>query len=427
MKYDFIICHYGEIALKGKNRKFFEEKLIENLKRALKGQSPFGDSPRVQRISGRILVELPARIGYAEGVAGGSEKAKRDKIKEVLRNVFGIVYFSFAVSCEQEIEAIKKKAVEILQNKTVTNRCDRIKLLQLSEKQRLHFKTFKVETQRSKKDFPLSSQEINEKVGKYVLKRLAPYRTEGSGARVDLTNPDITCFIEIVENYAFLYLEKIPGPGGLPVNVSGKAISLLSGGIDSPVAAFYGMRRGVKIIFLHFYTQTQNSIDKTKKILRILNKYQFSSKLYLVPFLNIQKEIFQKTNPEYGCILCRRFMFRIAEILAEKEKAEALITGENIGQVASQTLANIRATEEATNLPVLRPLIGMDKKDIIDKAKEIGTFDISILAEEFYCHGFLAKHPETKANLKKVKEEEKKLDVEKLIKEAVKKAKVEII
>ena len=427
MKYDFIICHYGEIALKGKNRKFFEEKLIENLKRALKGQSPFGDSPRVQRISGRILVELPARIGYAEGVAGGSEKAKRDKIKEVLRNVFGIVYFSFAVSCEQEIEAIKKKAVEILQNKTVTNRCDRIKLLQLSEKQRLHFKTFKVETQRSKKDFPLSSQEINEKVGKYVLKRLAPYRTEGSGARVDLTNPDITCFIEIVENYAFLYLEKIPGPGGLPVNVSGKAISLLSGGIDSPVAAFYGMRRGVKIIFLHFYTQTQNSIDKTKKIVRILNKYQFSSKLYLVPFLNIQKEIFQKTNPEYGCISCRRFMFRIAEILAEKEKAEALITGENIGQVASQTLANIRATEEATNLPVLRPLIGMDKKDIIDKAKEIGTFDISILAEEFYCHGFLAKHPETKANLKKAKEEEKKLDVEELIKEAIKKAKVEKI
>jgi len=398
MKYDFIICHYAEIGLKGKNRKFFEEKLIENIKKVL----PRNSYKKVKRISGRILIEF------------------RDcPSRQVLKNVFGIAYFSFAVACEQEIEAIKKKAVEILQNKTVTNRCDRIKLLQLSEKQRLHFKTFKVETQRSKKDFPLNSQQISEQVGAEVLKKLKK--------KVDLTNPDITCFIEIVENYAFLYLEKIPGPGGLPVNVSGKAISLLSGGIDSPVAAFYGMRRGVKIIFLHFYTQTQNSIDKTKKILRILNKYQFSSKLYLVPFLNIQKEIFQKTNPEYGCILCRRFMFRIAEILAEKEKAEALITGENIGQVASQTLANIRATEEATNLPVLRPLIGMDKKDIIDKAKEIGTFDISILAEEFYCHGFLAKHPETKANLKKVKEEEKKLDVEKLIKEAVKKAKVEII
>ena len=398
MKYNFIICHYAEIGLKGKNRKFFEEKLIENIKKVL----PRNSYKKVKRISGRILIEF------------------RDcPSRQVLKNVFGIAYFSFAVACEQEIEAIKKKAVEILQNKTVTNRCDRIKLLQLSEKQRLHFKTFKVETQRSKKDFPLNSQQISEQVGAEVLKKLKK--------KVDLTNPDITCFIEIVENYAFLYLEKIPGPGGLPVNVSGKAISLLSGGIDSPVAAFYGMRRGVKIIFLHFYTQTQNSIDKTKKILRILNKYQFSSKLYLVPFLNIQKEIFQKTNPEYGCILCRRFMFRIAEILAEKEKAEALITGENIGQVASQTLANIRATEEATNLPVLRPLIGMDKKDIIDKAKEIGTFDISILAEEFYCHGFLAKHPETKANLKKAKEEEKKLDVEELIKEAIKKAKVERI
>ena len=190
------------------------------------------------------------------------------------------------------------------------------------------------------------------------------------------------------------------------------------------------------MIFLHFHTQEpekvqlvqkQNSIEKTKKIIRTLNKYQFSSKLYLIPFLNIQKGIFQKTNPELGCILCRRFMFRIAEVLAKKERAEALITGENIGQVASQTLVNIGVTGEAANMPILRPLIGMDKKDIIDKAKEIETFDTSILAEEFYCHGFLAKHPETRANLKNVKEEEKKLDVEKLIKEAVKKAKVEKI
>ena len=233
-----------------------------------------------------------------------------------------------------------------------------------------------------------------------------------------------------------MYSEKIKGQGGLPIGVSGKIISLLSSGIDSPVASFYGMRRGIRMIFLHFHTQDpekiriapkQSSIEKTKKIVRTLNKYQFSSKLYLVPFLNIQEGIFQKTNPELGCILCRRFMFRIAEVLAEKEKAEALITGENIGQVASQTLVNIRVTEEAVNLPVLRPLIGMDKKDIIDKAKEIGTFDTSILAEKFYCQEFLAKHPETKANLEKVKKEERKLDVEKLIKEAVKKAKVEII
>jgi len=396
MKYDFIICHYAEIGLKGKNRKFFEEKLIENLKKSLVGLG----SKRVQRISGRILIEL-------------NEKAKESKIKEALKNVFGIAHFSFAVSCKQEMEAIKKKSAEFLKSK--------------------RFETFRIETKRSEKDFPLTSQEVNEKVGEYILENL---KVKNTKLKVDLTNPDITCFIEIVEKYVFLYSEKIKGQGGLPIGVSGKIISLLSSGIDSPVASFYGMRRGIRMVFLHFHTQEpkkirlaqkQNSIEKTKKIIRTLNKYQFSSKLYLVPFLNIQKGIFQKTNPELGCILCRRFMFGIAEVLAEKEKAEALITGENIGQVASQTLVNIRVTEEAVNLPVLRPLIGMDKKDIIDKAKEIGTFDTSILAEEFYCHEFLAKHPETKANLKKVKEEEKKLDVKKLIKEAVKKAKVEII
>ncbi len=383
MKYNFIICHYAEIGLKGKNRKFFEEKLVENLKKVLKDLG----CGKVQRISGRILIEL-------------SERAKESKIREALKNVFGIAYFSFAVSREQEIEAIKEKALDLLKSKK--------------------FKTFRIETKRGKKDFPLTSQEINEKVGAKIVEEL--------NRKVDLTNPDITCFIEIVEKYAFLYLEKIKGQGGLPIGVSGKVISLLSGGIDSPVASFYGMRRGIKIIFLHFCAQQDKiSLKKIKQVIKVLNKYQFSSKLYLVPFLNIQKEIFQKTNPELGCILCRRFMFRIAEILAEKEKAEALITGENIGQVASQTLTNIRITEEVTKLPVLRPLIGMDKKDIIDKAKEIGTFDISILPEEVYCQRFLAKHPETKANLKKVKEEEKKLDVEKLIKEAVKKAKVEKI
>lgn len=392
----YVICHYAEIGLKGKNRKFFEEKLIENLKKSLVGLG----CRRIQRISGRILIEL-------------NEKAEESKIKEALKNVFGVAHFSFAISCEQEMETIKKKSAEFLKSKK--------------------FKTFRIETKRSEKDFPLTSQEVNEKVGEYILENLKVPKTK---LKVDLTNPDIICFIEIVEKYVFLYSEKIKGQGGLPIGVSGKVISLLSSGIDSPVASFYGMRRGIRMIFLHFHTQDpekiriapkQNSIEKTKKIVRTLNKYQFSSKLYLVPFLNIQKGIFQKTNPELGCILCRRFMFRIAEVLAEKEKAEALITGENIGQVASQTLVNIRVTEEAVNLPVLRPLIGMDKKDIIDKAKEIETFDTSILAEEFYCQGFLAKHPETRANLKKVKEEEKKLDVEKLIKEAIKKAKVEII
>ena len=385
MKPEYVICHYSEIGLKGKNRKFFEEKLIENIKKTL----PRNSYKKVKRISGRILIELI------------EEKVNETQIKKSLKNVFGIAYFAFAESCEQNIEAIKKKAVKLLKPK--------------------NFKTFKIKTQRSKKDFPLNSQQINEQVGEYILGNLA------GGARVDLTNPDITCFIEIVENYAFLYLEKIKGPGGLPVSVSGKAVSLLSGGIDSPVASFYGQRRGIEVVFLHFYTGEGASLEKSKKIVKILNKYQFSSKLYLIPFKEILQEIFQKTEPRLCCILCRRFMFKIAERVAKKEKAKALITGENIGQVASQTLENIGVTGEAVEISILRPLIGMDKQDIIEKAKEIETFEVSILPEHFYCQDFLPKHPATKADLEKVKEEEKKLDVQKFIKEVIDKAKVEII
>jgi len=393
---NFVICHYAEIGLKGKNRRFFEEKLVENIKKSLtrkKGQRPFrARILKVKRISGRILIEL-------------KEKVNEEEIKNSLKNVFGIAHFSLAVSCEQKIERIKKKAVEILKDKV--------------------FKTFKVETQKSKKDFPFSSQEINEKVGEYILKK-SKIQNPKSKIKVDLENPELTCFIEIVEKYAFLYLEKIKGPGGLPVGVSGKAISLLSGGIDSAVASYYGMRRGIKIVFLYFYTHF-SSIEKIKKIVEVLNKYQFKSRLYLVPFLNIQKEIFKKTEPKFCCLLCRRFMFKIAEILAEKEKAKALITGENIGQVASQTLENIGVSARAINLPILRPLIGQDKKDIIEKAREIGSFRISILPQEFYCQKFLPKHPETKADLEKVKREEEKLDAEKLIKEAIKRSQIIVI
>ena len=389
MKHNFIICHYAEIGLKGGNRKFFEEKLIENIKTSFIFNSCDGVG-KIKRISGRILIEI-------------DDKAKEDKIRQALENVIGIAYFSFAVNCEQNIEEIKKKSFEILENK--------------------EFKTFRVETKRGEKDFPLTSQQINEQVGEYIFEKL---NAQGLKIRVNLKNPDITCFIEVVEKYVFLFLEKVKGLGGLPVGTSGKAISLLSGGIDSPVASFYGIRRGVQMIFLHFYTN-QKFLEKVRKNIRTLNKYQFKSELYLIPFLDIHKAIFHKTNPELGCILCRRFMFRIAEVLAGKKGADVLFTGENIGQVASQTLANMRVIEQAINIPVLKPLIGMDKKDIIEKAEQIGTFETSILPEEFYCQKFLAKHPETKANLKRVLIEEEKIEVQKLIQEAIKKLKVEEI
>jgi len=384
---EYVICHYSEIGLKGKNRRFFEEKLIENIKRVLKP----AHFAFVKRISGRILVKLT------------KEGTKNEKeIMESLKNVFGIAYFAFADSAPQKINKIQEKALELLRGKK--------------------FKTFKISTQRSKKEFPLTSQKVNEKVGAHIVKKLK--------AKVNLGKPNITCFIEIVEKYAFLYLKKIKGLGGLPVSVSGKAVVLLSGGIDSPVAAFLGMKRGIRVIFLHFhaYPHTDEaSIEKVKKIVKLLNKYQQNSKLYLIPFAKIQEEILRKTPAKLRVILYRRFMLRIAAQICKKEKALAIFTGESVGQVASQTLENIKVIEESVRLPIFRPLIGQDKEEIINKAKEINTFEISILPYQDCCARFLPKHPETRAKLGEVLGAEKRLNIENLIEEAIKKSSVEKI
>jgi len=410
MKFNYIICHYSEIGLKGSNRKFFEEKLIENIKKALKSFW----YKKIQRISGEIIIQLTSR----------GEKEQKE-IKEKLKNIFGLAYFAFGINCEQKLDIIKKETFEMLSTQK--------------------FKTFRISSRRSKKDFYLTSQQINEKVGEYILKEFpvaiplqAGHRREkilqdgehSRTIRVNLNNPDITCFIEIVEKYAFLYLEKISGQGGLPVGVSGRALSLLSGGIDSPVASFYCQRRGLDIIFVHFTSYPfvkKSSIEKVKKIVKVLNKFQPQLKLYLVPFTDIQKQILLKTKADLRVILYRRIMFKIAELIAKKEKIKALITGENLGQVASQTLDNMFVVEKATNLFVFRPLIGFDKQDIIEKAKEIGTFDISILPGDDCCQRFLPEHPETRADLKEVEIEEKKLDLKKLINKAFKDIKVEEI
>ncbi len=371
---DHFICHYHEIGLKGENRRFFEEKLVENIKKALPARS----FEFVKRISGRIII-----------------KSNKEGIGDCLENVFGIAYFARAFSCRQEMADIKKKAFDILKNQK--------------------FKTFKIAAQRSKKEFPLTSQEINEQVGEFILRK-------ASGIGVDLEKPDLTCFIEIVDKYAFLYLEKVRGPGGLPVGCSGKAVALLSGGIDSPVAAFRVMKRGVKVIFLHLHAYpytNRASIEKAQKIVKLLNKYQFDSRIYLVPFADIQKEILTKTPEKLRVLLYRRMMFRVAESIAGKEKAKALVTGENLGQVASQTLENLGVIEKAAGLPILRPLLTEDKEEIINSAKTIGTFDISILPDQDCCARFLPKHPATRASLEEVEKAEKKINIKKLVKTAV--------
>lgn len=413
MKY--VICHYSEIGLKGKNRKFFEEKLIKNIKRVLRPKHFIF----VKRISGRIIVQLTKK-------GGESEK----EINKALKNVFGMAYFSLAVSSPQKIKSIREKALEILRNLEYHKFLGfGYPILQSSVEYGARgvsrkFKTFRISTQRSKKDFYLTSQQINEKVGEYILQR-TENREQKTKFKVDLERPDMTCFIEIVEKYAFLYLKKIRGLGGLPVSVSGKAIVLLSGGIDSPVAGFLAMKRGIKAIFLHFHARpftSEASIEKAKRIVELLSKYQGKSKLYLIPFAEAQKEILLKTPTKLRVILYRRVMFQIAAKIAEKEKALVIFTGESVGQVASQTLENIKAIEAAVHLPVFRPLISQDKEEIIQKAKEIGTFEISILPHQDCCSRFLPRHPETRARLEEVIKAEKKLNIRKLIQGAIKKS-----
>ena len=381
---DYIVCHYHEIGLKGKNRRFFEEKLIENIKRALPARS----FDFVRRISGRILVKL------LEAPATGASASSKRRTEESLKNVFGLAFFAPAFNCRQDLASIQNKTLEILKG--------------------VKFKTFKIAAQRSKKEFSLSSQQVNEKVGEFILKKMKK--------KVDLEKPDVSVFIEIVDKYVFLYTQKIQGPGGLPVSSGGKAVALLSGGIDSPVAAFKTMKRGVRIVFAHFHAYpytNRASIEKAKEIVKILNRYQFRSKLYLVPFSEIQKEILLKTPEKLRVIFYRRYMFRIAEEIAKTEKAKALVTGESLGQVASQTLENLGVIEEAVGLPVLRPLVGEDKKETIDSAKSIGTFEISILPDQDCCSRFLPKHPETRADLKAVKAAEKTLNLWRLLRKAI--------
>lgn len=377
----FVICHYSEIGLKGGNRDFFEKKLVSNIERRVKG--------KVRRISGRLLIELDS-------------EADLDSVEQALKNVPGIAYFAFAYECDQDIEAIKERAIEMLKGE--------------------QFETFRVTTKRSNKEFEFDSQQVSREVGAEVV---------GSfDKEVDLESYDLNLRIEIVEDYVFLYVDRTEGQRGLPVGVSGKAVSLLSGGIDSPVASYYAMRRGVRVVFVHFssYPFTdQESVEKAERIVETLNKFQFESELYVVPFSDIQQEILTNCEASFRVILYRRFMFRLAERVTERENAKALVTGESVGQVASQTLENMTAANEVTDLLTLRPLAGMDKEEITAEAKRIGTYEISILPAEDCCQRFIPKHPETKADLQEVKKEEQKLNVEKLVEKAIDKTKIETI
>ncbi|EKE18975.1 MAG: hypothetical protein ACD_9C00181G0004 [uncultured bacterium] len=387
---NYILCHYGEIALKGKNRNFFEAQLIQNIKDQLNAFCE-GSFEYVKKMSGGILIKLNEKGAANEEI-----------IKDALLHTFGIANFSFATSVEQDIETLKNFCLDLM--------------MPIAKEKK--FTTFRVTTQRSNKNFPMTSEEINREIGGFIFEKL------NRKFSVSLKKPDIECKIFIINEFALVSLKKIEGLGGMPIGTGNKAMAMLSGGFDSPVAAWQIMRRGVQLRYAHFHSApytSKASIEKVISLSQELKKFGCSTRLYLIPFADVQKEIIMKTPERFRVILYRRMMIRIAEALAKKEKCLALITGDSIGQVASQTLENILAVSQAATLPIFRPLIGLDKEEIMQKAKFIGTYDISIQPHDDCCTRLMPKKPETRAKLWKVLEAEKELDVPELIKQTLEK------
>jgi len=367
------IIRYHEVALKRGNRPYFVELLKRNLKSSVEGLG---------------LKEIKTLPGRLRMVFHG--EADNDEIRRRLACVFGVANFSFVERTAVDLEDLKSKILESLKGK--------------------EFSSFRIQTKRADKTFPLNSPDVNREVGGAVKAY--------SNARVDLKNAELTIGIEILSRDAFFSLDKIPGPGGLPVGASGRVISLISGGIDSPVAAYRMMQRGCRLIFVHFHSSPfldKTSQEKVKELVKILTRHQFFSRLYLVPFGEIQRQIVTAVMRPLRVVLYRRMMVRIAEAVAAKETAAALVTGESLAQVASQTLQNLTVIEKAATLPILRPLVGMDKQEIIDQARRMGTFAISTLPDQDCCQLFVPQHPDTKASLIEVEKAESRLDLPALI------------
>ncbi len=376
---NYIVIRYSELALKGKNRSWFENLLMRNIRKHL---SPLGKIT-VSRIYGRIIIENEASL---------------DRTIAVLKYIPGIANFSLAYPSTHEMESISEKAAELCGN-------------YLNE-QETKPETFKVETRRSSKDTAMNSQEISAAIGGVILEHYPELK-------VNLHTPDVILGIEIwAKNRSILYIDKIQGQGGLPVGSAGTVISFISGGIDSPVAAWFMMKRGCTPVYLHFHSYPfigEQSRQKVIDLVTHLSRYQPTSTLIIVPFAKIQKAVREICEEKNRTILYRRLMYRIAESLKRKYKAMAYVTGEAVGQVASQTLENLACTEAVASLPVLRPLIGMEKAEITAWAKHIGTYEISIQPFDDCCTVFQPRKPEIHGIPAKIANDEKKLDLEELI------------
>ena len=386
------IVRCGEVALKGMNKPYFERMLLDRIKKLLKKF----DGVKAYRHEGLIFVRADKELN--PGTEG-----KQAILKEIGK-VFGVASISPAMECESTMEDIGQTAVEYM--------------MEAIEERGV--KTFKVNAKRADKNFPVKSPDISRQIGAAVLKGCKVLK-------VDVHNPDVKLFVDVRHDKSYVYQDKIPGFGGLPLGTNGKGMSLLSGGIDSPVATWMMAKRGMMIEAVHFHSfpyTSQRAREKVEELAALVATYCGRFRMHVINLLPIQEQIVQNCPEEETTILVRRFMMRIAEELAAGHGCNMLITGENLGQVASQTAEALVVTDASVKMPVMRPLIGLDKTDIMDLAKDIGTYDKSIEPYEDCCTVFLPKHPATKPKLERILASESKLDCEGLIREAIEKEEI---
>lgn len=380
-----VIVHYHELALKGHNRDYFEQCLIKNIRTALADAGV----RQVENLHSRIRIWLPPEV-------------PSEVVRERLIRVCGIANF------------LPGRVVPL---QLANPNLDALTTAVFEEIESQSFTTFRITARRADKRLTLTSMDIEKALGAAVCAR--------TGRKVSLKNPDLTIYIELLSKEAFCAAAKIEGPGGMPVGVSGKIACLISGGIDSPVAAYRMIKRGCLASFIHFSGRplvSRASEEKVHELVRHLTTFQYDSRLHVIPFGEIQREIILNAPAPFRIVLYRRMMVRIAQELARKEQCWALVTGDSLGQVASQTPQNLCAIEEAAELPILRPLIGMDKREIIDEARRLGTYETSIEPDQDCCKLFVPPHPSTKTRLDDVHRVERMIDIFALVKRGVENA-----
>ena len=378
---EMILCKLGEVVLKGLNRRSFETKLMSNIRRRV---SRFGKFKIYSKQSTIYVEPTEATCNVGAAVAA-------------CKQIFGIISVARALPCEKDKDAILETAKTYLGDAMRAAR------------------SFKVESKRADKTFPLGSIQLSQYVGGHLAEAFPD-------TKVDVHNPELTVFVEIREDAAYVHGPAEPAAGGLPIGMGGNAVSLLSGGIDSPVSSYMMAKRGVKLEMLHFASPPYTSEQAREKVLQLardLTPWCGRLTVFIVPFTEIQEEIRRNCPEDHFTLIMRRFMMRLADMLAKELKCKALVTGECLGQVASQTMDALCVSGDVTDLPVLRPLIGMDKEEIVRIARHIGTFDTSILPYEDCCTVFTPRHPKTKPNVEEVREMEAVLDIEGLCQRAM--------